>query len=219
MSELRSYFERWQRLEDERKALGDDLKELFAEAKGNGFAPKAMRIAFRSIVAAENESDGDRETAAQVELYVNEITGSRAHSAPARTREGGIDAKSAGTIINGVQTEIGRKALVSALDVMIDAETGEITEQPETATRPGQDTKCPSQRASAGENFGATVGETTAGERHVEATVEQRSPATNSKPAKTIADYRPNCRNPEQCGASGLDHCFSCKQAMAGALT
>jgi hypothetical protein len=30
---------------------------------------------------------------------------------------------------------------------------------------------------------------------------------------KTIADYRPNCLNPDACGASGLNHCFRCAKA------
>lgn len=131
MSVLRSYFERWQRLEDERKTLAEDLKELFAEAKGSGYAPKAMRIAFRSIVAAENERPADRETADQVELYVADITGSRAHPAPAHTREA-VSPKLVATIASGMQTEIGRKALVVALDVMIDAEEGNPDHDPET---------------------------------------------------------------------------------------
>jgi len=35
--------------------------------------------------------------------------------------------------------------------------------------------------------------------------------------SKTIADYRPNCLNPDACGASGLDHCYTCTKAMEAA--
>ena len=44
---LRSFFERWQRLEAEKQAITDDLKELFAEAKGTGFDTKAIRTIVR----------------------------------------------------------------------------------------------------------------------------------------------------------------------------
>ena len=44
---LRSYIERIERLEDEKKALADDIKEVFAEAKGTGFDIKAMRAILR----------------------------------------------------------------------------------------------------------------------------------------------------------------------------
>ena len=41
--ELKSYIERIERLADERKALGDDQRAIFAEAKSKGFDPKSMR--------------------------------------------------------------------------------------------------------------------------------------------------------------------------------
>lgn len=34
---LRSYIERIERLEEEKKGIADDIKEIFAEAKGTGF--------------------------------------------------------------------------------------------------------------------------------------------------------------------------------------
>jgi len=40
---LRSFIERIERLEEERRTLGEDIKEVFAEAKGNGFDAKIMR--------------------------------------------------------------------------------------------------------------------------------------------------------------------------------
>mgnify|MGYP000470210024 CR=1 FL=1 len=52
---LRSYIERIERLEEEKKALADDVKEIFAEAKGTGFDVKAMRaiLKFRKMDKAE----------------------------------------------------------------------------------------------------------------------------------------------------------------------
>jgi uncharacterized protein (UPF0335 family) len=40
---LKSFIERIERLEEERRALGGDIKEVYAEAKGTGFEPKIMR--------------------------------------------------------------------------------------------------------------------------------------------------------------------------------
>ncbi len=40
---LRQYIEKIERLEDERKALGGDIREVYSEAKGTGFEPKVMR--------------------------------------------------------------------------------------------------------------------------------------------------------------------------------
>ena len=39
-------------------------------------------------------------------------------------------------------------------------------------------------------------------------------PAFLTKP-RTAADYRPNCLNPDNCAASGLDHCYACRKVMA----
>jgi uncharacterized protein (UPF0335 family) len=40
---LKSFIERIERLEEEKRALSGDLKEVYAEAKGTGFEPKIMR--------------------------------------------------------------------------------------------------------------------------------------------------------------------------------
>jgi len=44
---LRSFIERIERLEEERRALSGDIKEVYAEAKGNGFDTKIMRQLIR----------------------------------------------------------------------------------------------------------------------------------------------------------------------------
>jgi uncharacterized protein (UPF0335 family) len=41
--QLRSIVERIERLEEEKKALAEDIKEVYAEAKGNGFDTKILR--------------------------------------------------------------------------------------------------------------------------------------------------------------------------------
>lgn len=40
---LRSYIERIERLEEEKAALATDIREVFAEAKANGYDVKTMR--------------------------------------------------------------------------------------------------------------------------------------------------------------------------------
>lgn len=44
---LRSLVERAERLEEERKALSSDIKDIFTEAKSAGFDTKAMRTIMR----------------------------------------------------------------------------------------------------------------------------------------------------------------------------
>jgi uncharacterized protein (UPF0335 family) len=40
---LKSFIERIERLEEEKRGLSGDIKEVYAEAKGSGFEPKIMR--------------------------------------------------------------------------------------------------------------------------------------------------------------------------------
>ena len=40
---LKSFIERIERLEEEKRVLSGDIKEVYAEAKGTGFEPKIMR--------------------------------------------------------------------------------------------------------------------------------------------------------------------------------
>ena len=54
---LRSIVDRIERLEEERKALGDDIKDIYSEAKSAGFDVKVLRqiIRLRKQEAAEVE--------------------------------------------------------------------------------------------------------------------------------------------------------------------
>lgn len=54
---LRSYIERIERLEEDKKVIAEDIKEVFAEAKGNGFDTKIIRkiISIRKIEPTELE--------------------------------------------------------------------------------------------------------------------------------------------------------------------
>jgi uncharacterized protein (UPF0335 family) len=45
--QLRTIVARIERLEEEKAALSTDLKEVYAEAKGNGFDVKALRTVIR----------------------------------------------------------------------------------------------------------------------------------------------------------------------------
>lgn len=45
--QLRAFIERVERLEEEKATIGDDIKEVFAEAKATGFDTKAMRAIIR----------------------------------------------------------------------------------------------------------------------------------------------------------------------------
>ncbi len=45
--QLKAFIERIERLESEKSQLGDDIKEVYSEAKGSGFDAKIMRQLIR----------------------------------------------------------------------------------------------------------------------------------------------------------------------------
>ena len=44
---LRQFIERIERLEEERKGIADDIRDVYSEAKANGYDPKIMRMVVR----------------------------------------------------------------------------------------------------------------------------------------------------------------------------
>ncbi len=54
--QLKSIIERVERLEEERRGLGADIREIYAEAKGNGFDPKILR----QIIRLRRMAEADR---------------------------------------------------------------------------------------------------------------------------------------------------------------
>ncbi|ASQ03632.1 DUF2312 domain-containing protein [Sinorhizobium meliloti] len=199
--QLQSYFRRWERLEEDKKQIAEDLKELFGEAKALGYEPKAMRIAFREKAKEDSETDNDRELRAVVDTYLDALNGSsratRAYAreniekfdregrAKLRTSEAMDDNKafSAELVAAGLISEEAHAeniALSNAVAMklgagVIDPETGEILDdQTEIATASQGGTASPSPDAelsSAGAN---------AGGEDVESSAERaRNAATN----------------------------------------
>jgi len=72
--QLQSIFERWQRLEEAKAEVSQDLKELFGEAKGNGFDSKQLRKAFNHVQKQIDNPDQVSENQAVFDLYVDSLT-------------------------------------------------------------------------------------------------------------------------------------------------
>lgn len=55
--QIRSIVERVERLNEDKKAIMEDIRDVFAEAKGNGFDVKALR----TIIRLRAQDAGERE--------------------------------------------------------------------------------------------------------------------------------------------------------------
>ena len=53
--QLKSIIERIERLEEEKKTISDDIRDVYAEAKGNGYDVKALRTIVRLRKQDANE--------------------------------------------------------------------------------------------------------------------------------------------------------------------
>ena len=70
VGQLRSFIERIERLEEEKKGIADDIKDIYAEAKGTGFDTKVLR----KVVSLRKKSREERaEEAELLELYMNAL--------------------------------------------------------------------------------------------------------------------------------------------------
>ena len=68
--QLRTIVERIERLEEEKQGIADDIKDVYAEAKGNGFDTKVLR----QIVRLRKQEASERmEQEAILELYMEAL--------------------------------------------------------------------------------------------------------------------------------------------------
>ena len=64
--QLRLFIERIERLEEEKKGIADDIRDVYAEAKGQGYDSKTMRAIVR---LRKMEKDARDEMDALLETY------------------------------------------------------------------------------------------------------------------------------------------------------
>jgi uncharacterized protein (UPF0335 family) len=68
--QLKSIVERIERLESDKKEIADDIRDVYAEAKGNGFDPKAIRQIVRE---RKQDADERAEREAILDTYRNAL--------------------------------------------------------------------------------------------------------------------------------------------------
>jgi uncharacterized protein (UPF0335 family) len=67
---LKAFVERIERLEEEKKAIADDIRDVYAEAKGTGFDVKALRTIVR---LRKQDADERKEHEAILETYMHAL--------------------------------------------------------------------------------------------------------------------------------------------------
>ena len=68
--QLKSVVERIERLEEEKKSIADDIRDIYAEAKANGFDTKVLR----KVIALRKQDKTEREEQeAVLDLYLQAL--------------------------------------------------------------------------------------------------------------------------------------------------
>ena len=68
--QLKAFIERVERLEEEKKTIADDIRDVYAEAKGSGFDVKALRTIVR---LRKQDIEERKEEEAILETYMHAL--------------------------------------------------------------------------------------------------------------------------------------------------
>ena len=68
--QLKAFVERVERLEEEKKTISDDIRDVYAEAKGNGYDVKALRAIVR---LRKQDADERKEHETILETYMHAL--------------------------------------------------------------------------------------------------------------------------------------------------
>ena len=68
--QLKSLVQRIERLEEEKKTIADDIKEVYAEAKANGYDTRVLR---RVVALRKQDLDERKEFEAILDLYLQAV--------------------------------------------------------------------------------------------------------------------------------------------------
>lgn len=68
--QLKAFIERIERLEEEKKSIADDIKDVYAESKANGFDTKVLR----KVVSLRRQDVNERKEQDEIlSLYLNAL--------------------------------------------------------------------------------------------------------------------------------------------------
>ena len=70
VGQLRAFIERIERLEEDKKAITEDIRDVYAELKGNGFDTKAVRAIVRLRKKEAHERKEEEEI---IRIYKNAL--------------------------------------------------------------------------------------------------------------------------------------------------
>ena len=98
--QLKAFIERVERLEEEKKAIADDIREVYAEAKGSGFDVKALRAIVRLRKQDTDEAGNSRQFWRRICMRSAWISGAEGTAAKGDKTSGGGTPLSVGSSLS-----------------------------------------------------------------------------------------------------------------------
>lgn len=154
-SRLKSFIDRVLRLKEEEDTIKADIREVYAEMKGEGFDKTVAGQLVAHLRKVEKKGRDEVDNANAIfDLYLSEYengTGLAKHTHEEKSPNNSYaDAKLIETVAAGMQTDVGRKALVAALDIMIEREeqgSSTVPQAPLSVDEKSRDAALPSVSA------------------------------------------------------------------------
>jgi uncharacterized protein (UPF0335 family) len=214
--QLRAFIERIERLEEEKKTIADDIKDVYGEAKSMDFDAKILR---KVISIRKQDADERAEQEAILDTYLHAL--GMIQIDMFEEPEAETSAKLVATVATGMQTQAGRAALLAAVDIMIDreeridAETGEILDDHTDIAAASQgEAEVPSDERETDREAADTLAGANAGGEYVDGSAERASSvATSSGPEAKRASNSPEQANEFHAKASD-DACEAGRKAL-----
>lgn len=219
-TQLKSIIDRILRLKSEQDDIALDIREIYAEAKGNGFDKTQLGkvvsyLRNREKVGPDAINEGEAIFDLYLSTYLGEARPSHAHAreeTPHDPETGEIteheesDAEGHRTITGPDARPAGESASPVFLQEPRNADEGLVRAASEQSSVEGSQALLPSDPAE-NKTGGPSV---IAADKIASGGAEASAPIPfRRKP------LRPHCLNRECCAASGPEHCFTCRKALA----
>ncbi len=210
-SQLKSIVERIERLEEEKKTIADDIKEVYAEAKGNGYDVKVLR---KLIALRKRDVEERAEEEAILELY-EQALGDLADTPLGRAAAPGFASRA--PIARSAETRSERVSHATQRQNPSEGEVGSAVRAgapvSETADPGRQPSVQNEAEAGASPEQGSAARAGREGEGIAPAHAGQFVTPTTAAFTRKPYVLRPHCQRPQMCGSYGSKHCGACERA------
>lgn len=197
--QLRAFIERVLRMKEEARAINDDVREIYAEAKANGYDKTVLGQVVSFIEKRAKDPQAFAERSALFDLYLAEIgeTGTRLALARAHTHEITEPA------IRAPDQDV---AAGDAVETTASRSTAPIPPETAQSSRVGKSVKPPAEQERS-----SVAGSLPA------ASLEDARPLAGSNPAPATTSPKgiermPGCQHPDACAGMWNKRCFTCER-------